>query len=125
AALGPVFERWDQRTQANGTARYFGAGNVMRFLRSSLDLTARYRLAAIACAIERYRLDNGAEPESLDALVPAYLDSLPPDPYNGEAPAYTCEGPAVYNVSYRGTGVNAPSGVNKDGDVREPQYDDI
>jgi len=38
----------------------------------------------IACALERHRLAHGAYPSSLDALVPAYLDTLPHDIMNGE-----------------------------------------
>jgi hypothetical protein len=36
-------------------------------------------LAAIACALERYRLANGQYPETLDALSPKYLAAVPHD----------------------------------------------
>jgi len=42
----------------------------------------------IACALERYRLAKGVYPESLDALAPAYIDSVPHDIMNGEAYHY-------------------------------------
>jgi hypothetical protein len=35
--------------------------------------------AIVACALERYRLVQGDHPESLDQLLPAYLDRVPPD----------------------------------------------
>ncbi len=33
---------------------------------------------------ERYRLATGDFPETLDQLVPDYLEELPPDPFDGE-----------------------------------------
>jgi hypothetical protein len=36
-----------------------------------------------ALAMNRYRLDHGAFPSHLDDLVPAYLDSVPFDPFDG------------------------------------------
>jgi len=40
--------------------------------------------ARIACALERYRQDNGRFPETLAALTPRYLNRLPPDPITGQ-----------------------------------------
>lgn len=37
----------------------------------------------IACALERHRLLHGAYPETLDALTPYFLPSLPLDPWSG------------------------------------------
>ncbi len=42
----------------------------------------RALVAALAC--ERYRLANGDWPESLDVLVPRYLDAVPLDPFDGK-----------------------------------------
>jgi hypothetical protein len=39
---------------------------------------------AIATAIELYRRDNPAYPDSLDSLVPRYLAKLPVDPFSGK-----------------------------------------
>jgi hypothetical protein len=44
--------------------------------------------AALACALERYRLANGKLPETLDALVPKFMTSLPHDVLNGESLKY-------------------------------------
>lgn len=38
--------------------------------------------ALVSLHIERYRADHGVYPDSLDALVPAYLESLPIDPWD-------------------------------------------
>lgn len=44
--------------------------------------------AELAVALRRFRLDRGAYPDDLSALVPAYLASLPIDPYTGRPPVY-------------------------------------
>jgi hypothetical protein len=40
--------------------------------------------AAVACALERYRLDNSQFPENLQALVPRFIARLPNDVITGE-----------------------------------------
>jgi hypothetical protein len=45
-------------------------------------------LARVACALERHRLAHGQYPESLDALVPAFLTKLPHDVINGQPLKY-------------------------------------
>ena len=42
----------------------------------------------IACALERYRLAHGGYPESLDALVPAFIQQVPRDIVNGQSLKY-------------------------------------
>ena len=44
--------------------------------------------AAIACALERYRLANGHFPETLDALAPRFISPLPNDVLTGEPYKY-------------------------------------
>ncbi|MDD5261234.1 MAG: hypothetical protein PHD76_05225 [Methylacidiphilales bacterium] len=44
--------------------------------------------ADIVCALERYRLKYHTLPDSLQALVPAYLDSVPHDIINGQPLIY-------------------------------------
>jgi len=44
--------------------------------------------AALACALERFRLANGQFPENLDALVPRFLDKIPGDVISGEPLKY-------------------------------------
>jgi len=45
-------------------------------------------LARVACALERHRLAHGQYPETLDALVPAFLAKLPHDVINGQPLKY-------------------------------------
>lgn len=56
---------------------------------SGRPITARLQLwnslSTGALAAERYRLEHGAFPDSLDALVPAYLDAVPKDLYTEDS----------------------------------------
>jgi hypothetical protein len=56
----------------------------------TIDLTIlpRLRTAQIALAIERYRLAVGKIPNALTDLVPAYLDAVPMDPFDGNELRY-------------------------------------
>ena len=53
---------------------------------STIDLRniAGLRTARTALAIERYRLAAGRLPDALTDLVPAYLDAVPTDPFDGK-----------------------------------------
>lgn len=55
-------------------------------------------LALVAC--ERYRIRHGRWPESLQALVPEFLDKVPTDPYDGQPLRYRRlpDGAIVYSV---------------------------
>jgi hypothetical protein len=44
--------------------------------------------AAIACALERYRLANGRFPETLATLAPRFISALPNDVLTGESYKY-------------------------------------
>lgn len=48
-------------------------------------------LFQIGLALERYKIDNGRWPKELAELVPAYLPSVPADPYRSDKPfVYRC-----------------------------------
>ena len=55
--------------------------------RSDRMLTAD-RLAVTVCALERYRLAMGTYPESLVALTPRWMNSVPLDPMDGQPLRY-------------------------------------
>jgi hypothetical protein len=65
---------------------------------------ANLRVASAALAVERYRLGTGQLPESLAALVPDYVQSVPEDPFDGAALRYRRldEGFVVYSVGEDG-----------------------
>jgi len=46
---------------------------------------ARLRMNHLAVALRRYQLDHGELPKELDQLVPAYLDTIPVDPFTEES----------------------------------------
>jgi hypothetical protein len=58
------------------------------------------RCAAVAVALERYRRDHGAWPDTLDALVPKYLAAVPKDPMDGLPLRYRrrTDGVVVYSL---------------------------
>lgn len=56
---------------------------------TACNVLAAYRSTRIALALERHLRDEGAYPADLPALVPAYLDSLPGNPYIGEDGEWT------------------------------------
>jgi hypothetical protein len=49
---------------------------------------AQLRIMRTALALDQYAQAHGAYPESLDALVPGFLDAVPEDPRTGEAFVY-------------------------------------
>ena len=62
------------------------------------------RAADAALSVERYRLADGALPNSLDALVPKFLDAVPTDPFDGQPLRYKklAKGYVVYSVGEDG-----------------------
>ena len=60
-------------------------------------------LARTACALERYRLAHGEYPETLDALVPQFIEKIPHDIIGGAPLHYrhTSEGSFVlYSIGW-------------------------
>jgi len=69
------------------------------YAQSSVDL------ARVACALERFRLAQGNYPETLDALSPQFIESLPHDVIGGQPLKYhrTDYGQfALYSVGWNG-----------------------
>jgi len=75
---------------------------------------AQLRTAWVALAIERYRLAAGKLPEALAELVPAYLDAVPTDPFDGKELRYEKLGVGfvVYSID---------KDLRDDGGSEEPQ----
>lgn len=69
----------------------FGISPLLRF-NDARDL-AGDQLLMFRLALHAYRLENGVYPPSLKALVPAYLNAIPADPYgSGESWRYKLNG---------------------------------
>jgi hypothetical protein len=57
----------------------------VRLIERDTEHRAHARVAQTALAIERYRLSHdGASPENLNALIPAFLPAVPVDPFDGQ-----------------------------------------
>jgi hypothetical protein len=112
-------EAWEQRpggtNRNNPNLRWFDARDLRiivptwraadreRFYRRGLDLKL---------AIERFRCDHEAYPVNLSDLVPAYLESLPTDPWSGSSFGYhRLEAHDGQDASYVLFGDAATSGV--------------
>jgi hypothetical protein len=81
-----------------GIAERSRRGAVVNAAASAL---AVHRAMRILIAVERYRRDHGEQlPPDVDALVPAYLDSAPIDPFTGKPLRYVREadGYVAYSV---------------------------
>jgi hypothetical protein len=76
-----------------------------RCLEASISHGAELWVAATALAIERWRMEHGEWPESLEQLVPGLLEEVPEDPYSEDKLLYrrTDEGVVVYSVGKDGT----------------------
>ena len=51
-------------------------------------MDAAYRRVLCMLAVERFRLDNDALPETLNDLAPKYIESIPLDPFDGNPLRY-------------------------------------
>lgn len=61
---------------------------ISRIVTIELSSIAGLRAARAGLAVERYRLAAGKLPDSLSDLVPAYLESVPKDPFDGKELRY-------------------------------------
>jgi len=81
---------------------------------------ADLRATQTALAIERYRLAEGHLPESLDNLVPAFLEAVPIDPFDGQSLKYRKleTGFVVYSI---GDDLTDEGGAERDSRKRDGQ----
>jgi hypothetical protein len=81
---------------------------------------ADLRATQTALAIERYRMAEGHLPESLDNLVPAFLEAVPIDPFDGQSLKYRTleKGFVVYSI---GDDLTDEGGAERDGRKRDGQ----
>jgi hypothetical protein len=67
------------------------APNFDRGLLAVARNEAMRRLAVTALGLERFRLNTGRLPETLEELVPDYLEAVPVDPFDGQSVRYEPE----------------------------------
>ncbi|MBI1176461.1 hypothetical protein GC207_03375 [bacterium] len=72
------------------------AGVAIKFVLGQTDAN----LAAVACALERYKIKNGHYPDALKNLEPEYMDAIPHDIMDGQPLRYQQQGSgfALYSV---------------------------
>ena len=59
--------------------------SILKSIESLARTQALRASVGVACAATRYRLDHGQYPATSDLLVPAYLEAMPVDPFDGQA----------------------------------------
>ncbi|HLH56997.1 MAG TPA: hypothetical protein VKY92_25680 [Verrucomicrobiae bacterium] len=110
--LQPLEDRLVVRFQNHGVydrLRYFSemsVGSLSRALNRAMRAETERSMVLAAIAIKRYAGRHGSVPESLDALVPEWLASVPVDYMNGEALRFRRQqdgGFALYSVGEDGT----------------------
>jgi len=91
---------------------------LARMLQSDTRCTAHALAAQTALAVERYRLAEGHLPESLEDLVPAYMEVVPKDPFDGRRLRYFTRenGFVVYSV---GDDLTDNGGAEQDSNKRD------
>jgi hypothetical protein len=52
--------------------------------------------AVIGCALEKYHIEHGAFPETLEGLAPKYLEAMPADLFDGKPLRYRRESDGGY-----------------------------
>jgi hypothetical protein len=74
-------------------------------LRLEMKRIARTRCAVAALAVEHHRLLHGRLPDTLDELVPVFIQTVPQDPFDGKPLRYRqlaapSQGYVVYSVGH-------------------------
>ncbi|MCX5768709.1 MAG: hypothetical protein NTZ09_00335 [Candidatus Hydrogenedentes bacterium] len=75
----------------------------------------------LVAAIEAYRHENGAYPQSLDALAPSVLEELPNDPFTGSPFRYQRQG-TRYRLYSAGVNMRDDGGRGKPWDATQDDY---
>ncbi len=71
---------------------------IRRMTEAKIQLECKIAATRLTVALNIYRRAEGRYPESLDALVPEYMESIPRDPYDCEPMRYDPELEVVYSV---------------------------
>jgi hypothetical protein len=87
-AIGPMIERELAYPSPFKMAARIAIPDAARAVFTMAHNQTMVNQAQIVCALERYRLSHGEYPASLDALVPQFMDRIPPDLIGGQPPHY-------------------------------------
>lgn len=80
----------------------------------------RQKLHAVSWAVERHRLVRGRFPDALEAIVPAFLPSLPRSVLHGELPRYQLLADEGYRLHFLGRNGRDDDGKDDDTAVTRP-----
>ena len=105
---------------------FFAAIGVPQFSKA-LQTTAYIQTSAnqmqIACALERYRLALGEYPETLDALMPRFIEKLPHDIIGGKPLHYQRAAAGQFILYSVGWNETADGGVTVLKDDGSPDWE--
>lgn len=71
-------------------------------LESKVRADLRVSATAVLVGIRRYEIDRGSLPDTMEDLIPAYIDSAPIDPYDGQPLRYIADDQIIYSVGKDG-----------------------
>jgi hypothetical protein len=101
--------------------------NVMQTFQRAAIAQNRANQTVVACALERYHVSASRYPESLNALVPRFIDELPLDVCDGHPQKYRRLNDnrfLLYGVGWNETDENGAVIANADGSDIEPNRGD-
>lgn len=102
----------------NSLARMFQAllePAVSKVMAKKCDMETQVAGTRLVVACNRFERQEGRWPERLEELVPAYLDAVPMDPFDGEPFRYFAEKGLVYSVGRNLTDEGGSSKMPDDG----------
>lgn len=97
-------------------------GSFYKYITRRCLSHAHIEATKASVAVLRYRNDHGKVPQSLQALVPYYLLSVPIDPFDGNELRYSAEKGYVYSV---GTNFNDDGGAVNSYFVKRCEQSDL
>ncbi len=98
-AMTNIESQANQLRQNHKVLSYF-MPTIYRAIEFDLQNMTSLRVASVGLTVQRYRLANGTLPETLEALVPDFLDTTPLDPFDGQPLRYKKLDPGfvVYSI---------------------------
>ena len=116
-----ITEGFDARTKHFRPNTYVAAIVIPNYTRAIVTFAHSQTLAneaQVVCALERYRLAHNQYPESLEALIPLFMEKLPRDVIDGEPLHYRRQANGtflLYSVGWNETDDGGQVALKKDG----------
>jgi len=128
-ALETDAAEWESHPFRN-RARVLVAMAVPGWIRTKREETkteARLAVAQLAFALTLHKVDRGEYPDSLDALVPEFLERVPLDPFTSQPLQYRKDGGGflIYSVGLNGADDGGLTEKEEAGEKVNPDTDDI